>query len=796
MNASPSLPLGPVAIDRMRPVPPAQDFAALKQQALDWLPVWCAGIWTDFNAHDPGIMLLEQIVFALTELPYRAELPISRLLQQLPDGHIPWEENSLYPPTEVLPMAPLTADDYARLLYDRIPSLVYARVEAVPAADRTLAPGVGGRLRAKIAVGWRHSESDAPRSTTIDPPPAAAVEDAIKTARAVLESHCNLGERFDDVSPEPVVPFSLTCQVVIAQDADEHRVAADLFFALVQALEPGPHFRPLVRALEDETIDVALTGPYLNGGIIEDADLPRLLTWAEAQRRAGQAVAGVPGITAVTDVAFSLPGNVDPATPQRFLPGVCIAVTPPEDAPAGALERVISFGPPLLTQRLTAMNVSPDMLLLGSTNPRVHFTRLLPEPTWRMPPVPDEAVTVVGEYFSIQNEFPPCFCLQEGGVPVDATTARLAQIQQLKGYLLVYEQLLANYLAQLEHTADYFSNRPQDRTVFTQPLATVPGVMPMLPGYRAEDAGTTTAEQAAYAEAYWNNPANPYVTALRAQSEDEEMFLARRSGVLDQLLARFNETFAATDEAPTFETIRNKEDLLQDYRDLGYRRAQAADHSRRTDVRETRARSGLERKLELLLRRDTQPGPPPLGALAVRVTESQPADFYFVVEPIRFLPASPTVATAPAIVDDTADPASEAAPDEAGGTPPTPEPAAPEPATVEIPLAEFNLGLFHVFLNWTYEPLNDPFKEYVAALVRENAPAHLLARYVWFETQPHPQPEARKFLRRFRRWASDGYPTLELAAAPVAGGTTIRVFAQTSAARLFQLLRTQAPLPT
>ncbi len=52
----------------------------------------------------------------------------------------------------------------------------------------------------------------------------------------------------------------------------------------------------------------------------------------------------------------------------------------------------------------------------------------------------------LGEYVSIQNEFPVIYGIGPDGLPDGATLQRKAQALQLKGYLLFFDQLLANYL--------------------------------------------------------------------------------------------------------------------------------------------------------------------------------------------------------------------------------------------------------------------------------------------------------------------------------------------------------------
>jgi hypothetical protein len=44
------------------------DYESLRQQGIAWLEKFSSPEWTDFNAHDPGITILEQLCYALTDL--------------------------------------------------------------------------------------------------------------------------------------------------------------------------------------------------------------------------------------------------------------------------------------------------------------------------------------------------------------------------------------------------------------------------------------------------------------------------------------------------------------------------------------------------------------------------------------------------------------------------------------------------------------------------------------------------------------------------------------------------------
>lgn len=103
-------------IPRVPALPPAMDWAGLRAEGLRYLQQLSGAIWTDHNAHDPGITTLELLCYALTDLAYRTDHPTVDLLTR-PDGQLdPPEISGLIPAHEVLTTAPRTVADYRRLL--------------------------------------------------------------------------------------------------------------------------------------------------------------------------------------------------------------------------------------------------------------------------------------------------------------------------------------------------------------------------------------------------------------------------------------------------------------------------------------------------------------------------------------------------------------------------------------------------------------------------------------------------------------------------------------------------------
>lgn len=103
-----------ITISKAKPVSPAMDFELLRKEAIAYIQRISGNVWTDYNAHDPGITILEVLCYAITDLSYRSNKPIQDLLAE--------ESGSLagqfFKASQILPGKALTIEDYRKLLMD------------------------------------------------------------------------------------------------------------------------------------------------------------------------------------------------------------------------------------------------------------------------------------------------------------------------------------------------------------------------------------------------------------------------------------------------------------------------------------------------------------------------------------------------------------------------------------------------------------------------------------------------------------------------------------------------------
>ena len=84
-------------------------FDNLRQQAIELIQQLSGQIWSDYNLHDPGVTILEQLVFALTDLGYRCDFDVADYLADS-QGNIDLDAQNLLAPAQAFSCRPSTAE--------------------------------------------------------------------------------------------------------------------------------------------------------------------------------------------------------------------------------------------------------------------------------------------------------------------------------------------------------------------------------------------------------------------------------------------------------------------------------------------------------------------------------------------------------------------------------------------------------------------------------------------------------------------------------------------------------------
>jgi hypothetical protein len=459
------------------------DFTQLRRQGIEYLGKLSGQIWTDHNVHDPGITILEVLCYAILDLGYRTHLPVEDILA--PDPGKPGNDNNFFTSAQILTCNPLTITDYRKLLID---------IEGVRNAWLTPADGGDDAIdicrKQAVAVnpnaaiylnGLYHvfielEEYPQPGDdTNIN----VFAEKILNKVKAALMSHRNLCEDFLDIYILCRLELGVCASVELENDADAETVYINLAEKLNAFFSPAPKFYTLPQMLDKKISmeDIFSGRPYSSTsfGFTDNTELEAIQLNKEIHLSDVYNVFfSVPGIKKVSELQLRtcndqgitrLHGGWKFNIPENHIPSFSVKCSG------------INFNRNGLKVIIDTKKFETHFELSFSHNGKVPFH--IPSPY--LDAVQPEGVfsAELDNYYSIQNDFPEVYAIGEGQLPSDVPDSRKAQALQLKGYLLFFDQLLANYLSQLKNIRSLFSlSAPEQKadrhTYFLNKINTIP----------------------------------------------------------------------------------------------------------------------------------------------------------------------------------------------------------------------------------------------------------------------------------------------------------------------------------
>jgi len=426
----------PPAIERGPPDVSEPNYADLKKEGIGLVQAYSGDIWTDYNEHDPGVTILEQLCYALTETGYRTALPIADLLAG-PDGSLTAVGPALHRPSQALPTEPVTILDYRRLLIDRVKGLgnvwldplmrngessgLYAL--GIYAAPRV--PGIFERSEPDRHVGRR-------------------VERVFVRHRALCEDIGSI------VMLEPVRTV-VGAVVEVERSAWPEQIMAGIIQRLACYLAPEPRRRPLRELVEEgRSLASILEGPLPLHGFVEPADLgpPRLQVGAD---ELGDEIVNSPGVIDLRSVGLWV--EPDRMGEARLAPNQYFSL----DSGLGSRILPIQLIADGHEVRVDSREVARQLRLLWEEHRRTYrlgpdFHRYYPAPRGQRPPGRD--------YVPVATQFPALYGLRANDLPATAPPKRIAEVRQLQAYLALFDRQMADVLDRTSGLAALLAAEP------------------------------------------------------------------------------------------------------------------------------------------------------------------------------------------------------------------------------------------------------------------------------------------------------------------------------------------------
>lgn len=554
----------------------AYDYDALKKKGIEYVQRLTGGFWTDYNEHDPGVTILEQLVYAMTDLAYRTGLPIQDLLFDInPENKI------FFNPAEILTVDPITLLDYRKAMIDELPEVKNIWLDVI-GKDFTTLKGLYN-----IIVDAQES----PKNET----EAMLFKEKVRTIFGKYRTIC---EDIENVILQKPIQITINASIELNETAEPEQILAEMFFKINEFYNPEINFLSLQQAIDaGKNIDEIFSGPLLKHGIILDENLKDRHTQVLLSD-ISRIIMQIEGVSSVKNIALFADGiYFDGILPLQESQSVRFSL--PTLTPEVEKNYPISF----FKGNFPYKSVDYPKAIrrfneISASNKRVYRTEEYNFDTSR------GQYWNLAEYYSLQNQFPMIYGVSTEGVPLPADDARKAQAKQLKGYLILFEQILANYLSQVAHLKDLFSPKTRFRqTYFSQSLEKA---IPNSKGIFKQELDENTEAELVAGK---NDALVDYKTDLQALMRQQDNFEERRNKFLDFFLAVHGETYEAyqLSQKPFYKNaqdfaqyqLESKTKFLGALAQLNKQRATAMNYLGENLV--LNYRSGLEEKLITLL---------------------------------------------------------------------------------------------------------------------------------------------------------------------------------------------------
>ncbi|MCP4285377.1 MAG: hypothetical protein GY792_13130 [Gammaproteobacteria bacterium] len=409
-------------------------FSALRRLGIALAQELAAESWTDYNLHDPGVTLLEQICYALTDLVYRTEFDVADHLSS-PDGEIDFERLGLELPEHIFPCRPTTVMDYRRAILDKVAAIddVTIRPKRKDAAGVNLPNGLYEIL--------------------LRPRPGTGEKDRARIRTEVERSYSqlrNLCEDVQEITFVSEIEFEVHAVVEAGRGRDPEEILAEVYHRCAEQVASRARFYPFENARRaDLTLEDVLTGPLGQSGYCDEEDFSQV-HGSYSVSDFFNLISQVEGVTYVHDLYFSIDGKTrrDSIRTGAFDQVLWLHIP---SSPDQVRIQLYSLGRTLNVPFESFRNRLDLFMFKGAGSERAFqdVRKLYSEPRGEH--------RDLRQYTSIQTHLPSIYRVGDGNLSESVAPDDRARSRQLKGYLLLFDQMMANSAAQTAGLKDLFS---------------------------------------------------------------------------------------------------------------------------------------------------------------------------------------------------------------------------------------------------------------------------------------------------------------------------------------------------
>lgn len=581
-------------------------FEDLYLQGIGMLQNLSGDVWTDYNLHDPGVTILENLSFALTGLEYLADQPIQDLLVQGKKGQLKSGDNGFFIPSDILTINPVTIKDFRKIMIDQVVNLKNAWFERlndtytseVPNENMTNTKGLY-----HIFVELHRYAND----------PKTRQKENIKIKEEVsklFHSHRNLCEDLYEITILKPLKLQMSLVLTVNDLVNGEEILAEIFYKIRNRISLDPKFRALWE-LQSEEVDIntIFNGPHLENGFIEDNQLRkrfRKILFSDLVSIINK-FKNVISVDAFdlkvqmenyNDTDLKQAKNGELLIPMGYAP---ILELPLDKKQLSYKNEGITFTPDLEAVKKKLSYI--EARNYGSFKSVSKSSNIIEIPKGREP--------YNLEHYPVRKQFPRTYGIGDYGLSNDASKLRQAQVKQLKAYLLPLDQLMANFTAQLTNIYTLYEVKEHEmQSYFYKELEDMPELTELIK--------ENEFQPDAQALEKWKK------TLKELHKSYDTNAVNRLNNAADSLLARFGETFPDyslrkmqrsvygtedRDENLEKHLLALKRTLIRDYAQLSYNRAKAYDYTQSVELMgdsfvgddEQKLIPGLVQKVALLL---------------------------------------------------------------------------------------------------------------------------------------------------------------------------------------------------
>lgn len=497
------------------------DFENLKLYAIDLVQKYSGSIWTDYNLHDPGVTIIEALCFALTDLAYKSSFPIKDILTDR-YGNINYKDQSFYTINEILATNPANLTDLKKVIIDKIDDIQYVNLKKTN--SHSLSISNRGVYDAYIQL--KQSSIEKINDLKNKDHQSDEFSNLSKRIKDIFFQYRYLGIDLDEIHFLKPREVNILANIIISKDIDPEEILAKVYFEITNYFTNIIKFESPVD-LYNKSYDLVdiYDGPTLTKGVIKEHSFQEQIIEAN-ENDVITILKTIPGVKEVVHFSFSEISENNSFYSIRLKENEYFTINHISE---NNQLRLHTEDHEIKINKLFFGNLFKEMISAA----RLPNEKEIDEITNKYLKGKNRSIDT---YHTIQNYFPIIYGLGLEGVSASEGEERIANLKQLKAFLSIFEQIMANYLCQLNSTSQLFSNtlkEDQANTHFYQSIHQITGLKEILSFFNnIKDSNDNINNELVALHNLLN--------ALNKIAETDTQFNDRKNAFLDHLLARFN----------------------------------------------------------------------------------------------------------------------------------------------------------------------------------------------------------------------------------------------------------------